>query len=276
MNRRNAPRLLANLLYGLYMGVLGVVLHSWWFIALAAYDIVLTVLRFALELCRTNRPEEIQRFVPRFTGGMLLFLSVTMAGITYLCLLDERGSHHHVIVMITLALYAFTKITLAIVRMVRHRDDRHPAVRCLRNVRLADGAVSIFALQRSMLVSFEGMTPQNIQLMNALTGTAVYLMIAILGINLIGGKRVIMAKSKLVEANEKIAEAVTGGYKKIETGVVEGYEKIEKGVVEGYEKIEKGVVEGYTKLEDKFIDRFLAHEGETVEEARERLKKNVK
>lgn len=254
MNRRKAPRLLVNLLYGLYMGVLGVVLHSWWFIALAAYDIVLTVLRFALELCRKNRPEEIQRFVPRFTGGMLLFLSVTMAGTTYLSLLDERGSRHHVIVMITLALYAFTKITLAIVRMVRHRNDRHPAMRCLRNVRLADGAVSIFALQRSMLVSFEGMTPQNIRLMNALTGTAVYLMIAILGILLIGGKRVTMAKSKFVEANEKIAEAVTGGYKKIETGVVEGY----------------------TKLEDKFIDRFLAHEGETVEEARERLKKSSK
>ena len=33
--------------------------------------------------------------------------------------------------------------------------------------------------------------------------------------------------SKIVEANEKIAEVVVGGYKKIETGVVEGYKKIE-------------------------------------------------
>ena len=32
-----------------------------------------------------------------------------------------------------------------------------------------------------------------------------------------------MAKSKLVQANEKIAEAVVGGYKKIEDGVVEGF-----------------------------------------------------
>ena len=31
-----------------------------------------------------------------------------------------------------------------------------------------------------------------------------------------------MAKSKLVEANEKIAEGVVGGYKKIEEGVVGG------------------------------------------------------
>ena len=31
-----------------------------------------------------------------------------------------------------------------------------------------------------------------------------------------------MAKNKLVKENEKIAEAVVGGYKKIEDGVVEG------------------------------------------------------
>lgn len=34
-----------------------------------------------------------------------------------------------------------------------------------------------------------------------------------------------MAKSKLVEANEKIAENVVGGYKKMEEGVVGGYKK---------------------------------------------------
>ena len=31
--------------------------------------------------------------------------------------------------------------------------------------------------------------------------------------------------SKLVEMNEKIEEAVVGGYKKIEEGVVSGYKK---------------------------------------------------
>ena len=74
-----------------------------------------------------------------------------------------------------------------------------------------------------------------------------------------------MAKSKLVEANEKIAQSVTGGYKKIETGVVDGYKKIEKCAVDGY-----------TKIEDAFIGRFLTHEGENAEEARKRLKEKQK
>ena len=70
-----------------------------------------------------------------------------------------------------------------------------------------------------------------------------------------------MAKSKLVKANEKIAGKVVSGYKTIENGVVDGYKAIENGAV--------GV---YTKIEDKFVDQFLTKDGETVEDAKARLK----
>lgn len=69
-----------------------------------------------------------------------------------------------------------------------------------------------------------------------------------------------MAKSKLVKANEKIAEEVVGGYK-----------KIEHGVVGGYKKLEEGAVGGFNKIADTFVGQFLTKEGETVEEARKRL-----
>lgn len=69
-----------------------------------------------------------------------------------------------------------------------------------------------------------------------------------------------MAKSKLVKANQKIAE-----------NVVEGYKKIEEGVVGGYKKIEEGAVDGFNKIADKFVDNYLTREGESVEEARARL-----
>ena len=71
-----------------------------------------------------------------------------------------------------------------------------------------------------------------------------------------------MAKSKLVEANEKIAE-----------GVTTAFHKMTDAVVGGYKKIEDGVVGGFTKIEDGFIDQFLTKEGESVEEARARLQK---
>ena len=59
-----------------------------------------------------------------------------------------------------------------------------------------------------------------------------------------------MAKSKLVKANEKIAEKVVGTF----------------------EKIEDTVVCGYTKIEDAFVDRYLTKDGETIEQAKQRLK----
>ena len=66
--------------------------------------------------------------------------------------------------------------------------------------------------------------------------------------------------TKLVQANEKIAE-----------GVVSGYKKMEQGIVDGYKKMEKGVVGGFTKMTDKFVEGFLTKDGESVEDAKKRL-----
>ena len=256
-----ALSLCVNLVYAAYTAALGVAGRSWWFVTLAAYYITLSVVRFAALLC-AGRPESgANRIITRFTGVLFLFMAVTLAGTAYLSVLSERGIKHHEIVMITIALYAFVKITLAVVHLAKIKHTDAPALKTLRNISLADAAVSVFSLQRSMLVTFEGMSAADMRLMNMLTGTAVYLTVMMLGINLIGGKRVTMAKSKLAEANQKIAEGVVGGYK-----------KVEQGVVSGYRKIEDGVVGGYGKLEDAFIDRFLTHDGESVEEARARLK----
>ena len=67
--------------------------------------------------------------------------------------------------------------------------------------------------------------------------------------------------SKFTEANKKIEEAVVGGYKKMETAVVDGYKAIEEGVVGGYQKIE-----------NRMVETLFAKDGETVEEAKARLK----
>jgi len=119
-------------------------------------------------------------------------------------------------------------------------------------------------LQRSMLVSFGNMAQKDITLFNILTGSGVCIAVLMLGINLTGGKRVIMARSKIVEANEKIAESVAKGYK-----------AIEKGVVDGYKKVEQGIVSSFSKIEDQFVDRYLARDGETAEEAKKRLQKDL-
>ena len=63
-----------------------------------------------------------------------------------------------------------------------------------------------------------------------------------------------MTKSKIIKANEKIAENVTNGF----------------------QKIQDTVVSRYAKIEDRFIENYLTRDGETIEEAKKRLKKEQK
>ncbi len=242
-----------NFAYAIGNCVMGFRSHSWWFITIGVYYTILAVTRFSvLRIRRVARGNyEIEFFARRITGVLLVVLSFCIIGVNILSAIKDRGTPFHEIVMITIATYTFTKITIAIIGMVKAKHTHSPVIKTLRNISLADAFVSIYTMQRSMLVSFPGMEPAEIQLFNVLTGAAIWIIVLLLGINLIGGKYTEMAKSKIVKATEQIADAVTGGYK----------------------KIEKGVVKGYTKIEDKFVDAYLTKEGETIEEAKARLKK---
>lgn len=242
-----------NFVYAVGNCAVGFLAHSWWFIAVGAYYAVLTTTRFSVVQIRRKAKGnyDTELFARRITGILLAVLSVCIVGVNILAAVKERGTAFHEIIMITIATYTFTKITIAIVGMVKAKHTASPALKTLRNISLADACVSIYTMQRSMLQSFPGLTPAEIQLFNILTGTAVWLIVLFLGINLIGGKKINMAKAKIVNVTEKIAETVTGSYK----------------------KIEKGVTAGYTKIEDKFVEAYLTKDGETVEQAKERLKK---
>lgn len=47
---------------------------------------------------------------------------------------------------------------------------------------------------------------------------------------------------------------------------------IAKQVTHGFEKIQNAFLSRYTKIEDAFVARYLLHEGETIQEAKLRLK----
>lgn len=51
------------------------------------------------------------------------------------------------------------------------------------------------------------------------------------------------------------------------------YKAVEEGVVGAYKAVEKGAVDAYHKVEDVMVDKLFRKEGETVEEAKDRLSK---
>ena len=55
---------------------------------------------------------------------------------------------------------------------------------------------------------------------------------------------------------------------------VSAYKTVEDGVVNAYKTVEKGAVDTYHKVEDAMVDKLFRKDGETVEEAKDRLRKN--
>lgn len=264
IRRTSLLSLVFNLVHALYNAVLGFALGSEWFICAATYYTMLSILRFsAIRFSRHNNKRSAQFFITKFSGVMFLALAAILGASVFLTLTRDTATKYHTIIMISIATYSFAKLTLAIINYLKTRRRNHPLHTALRSISFADAAVSLFSMQKSMLVSFGDMAVQDVLILNSFTGTAVCALVVFLGIYMIGYERRKnkMAKSKFIQANEKIAE-----------GVVGGFDKISSAVTDGYKKIESGAVNAYTKIEDKFIDRYLARENETLEDAKKRLK----
>ena len=178
--------LLFNIAFATYHLVMGLVTRSWWLLTLGLYYLVLSVVRFVV-----LRSKSGERFIAKFTGWMLILLSILLVGTVILSVVRDRGHELHMIVMIALATYAFTKITIATIKFIKVRRSTSATLITLRNISFADAFVSIFALQRSMLVSFEGMTEAEIVIMNATLGSAVCVIVFLLGLNLVRNKKVL-------------------------------------------------------------------------------------
>ena len=181
--------LLFNMVYSAYHIIFGITTHSWWLFTIGIYYTILSIVRFVV-----LRHKGKKHFVIRFTGIMLMVLSLSLIGTVILAFVKERGTEFPLIVMLAIAVYAFTKITLATIKWIKARKSKSVKLITLRNISFADAFVSIFSLQRSMLVSFEGMSEIEIRIMNVATGSAVCIIVFLLGLNLVQQKRRIKRK----------------------------------------------------------------------------------
>ena len=190
--KRSSISLFCNLLYALYNCILAIWYASRWFLCIGAYYVILSVLRFG----NTKARGKNERFVAVFSGCMLLLMVPVLLLTVYLAVRNDIGVKYNEIIMITIALYTFIKVTFSVAGYVSSRKRKNPREIALRSIGFADGAVAIFSLQRSMLVSFGGMSINDIKLFNLLTGIGVCMIVLYSGIKMI--------KIKEIENNGKI------------------------------------------------------------------------
>lgn len=178
--------LAVNTLYALGNFALGIWGQSYWFLTMGAYNVILAIMRFFVLLCNKQNQKGISgSFVQRFTGIMIILLACILGGSVYLSVRFDVARSFHEIIMITIAAYTFTKIIIAVINYVKRNKFSSYIIVSLRGIALCDAAASIYSMQKSMLVSFEGADISEIRLMNILTGIGVVVIVGVLGVLMI-------------------------------------------------------------------------------------------
>ncbi len=158
-------------------GVAGVTSRSIWFGSLAAYYIMIALLRGGLligsrQKVRSDAIKRARNY--RNAGILLLVLNAALSSAIWQMIFDNRGFEYKDWLIYAFAAYAFYKITMAIINAFKARRQDSLTVQGIRNINLVDGAVSILSLQTALLHTF-GEEGVNISLFNTLTGSAVSL-----------------------------------------------------------------------------------------------------
>ena len=187
------PSFIINVAYTVYNGVIGIVNQSSWFITMAVYYSLLGVMRYhavntGRKISRMKDQKLIRKkelAVIKTDGILLLLLNLALSGVVLLTIEKGRAKAYSEIMAISIAAYTFYKTTMAVINMVKVRKMQSPILITIRNIGVADALVSILTLQTTMLASFQNTSNLDVNRMNALTGMAVCILIALLGISMI-------------------------------------------------------------------------------------------
>lgn len=182
--------LIWNTAYAVFQLGLGLYHASVWFYALAAYYILLAVMRFfLLREVRSftpggDRGQELRRY--RFCGYILLLMNLALAVIVFYMVWQNRGFQHHPITAIAMAAYTFTSLTRAIMNVVKYRRYQSPVLSASKAISLAAACVSMLTLETVMLTAFGGQGDGEFrQMITALTGAAVCLLVLVMAVYMI-------------------------------------------------------------------------------------------
>ncbi|MBQ8320294.1 MAG: hypothetical protein IJX81_05380 [Clostridia bacterium] len=183
--------LAVSFLYSAFIGLLAILGRSAWYGALAAYNFIFACMRAILvnqgkkadALLEENARLDGKARACAMNGWFLMILSVTLAVTVILQIAVFGASFRYAGLLIyAFAAYAFFKITMAIVRTVKMKRQEDYIVRALIMSNFAAAAVSILSLQTALLDAFSGGDGINLPLYNGLTGGAVCIFVALLGV----------------------------------------------------------------------------------------------
>ena len=179
-----------NLLY-VAINVLSWYLYqSWWFVCLAIYYVILSVMRFLLVRyvrlndIGTNRYGELKRSLA--CSCIMLLLNLFLSGAVLMVVYQNRGYEYHGVMIYIMAMYTFYTVTHAIINLIKYRKFESPVMSTAKVISMAAALVSTLNLETAMFAEFGAeMSKGNQRLMIILTGAGIGITVIVMAVYMI-------------------------------------------------------------------------------------------
>ena len=159
--------------------------QSWWFVCLAVYYVILSLMRFLLvRYVRVNsigvdRYGELKRALA--CSCIMLLLNFFLSGAVLMVVYQNKGFQYHGIMIYVMALYTFYMATHAVINFVKYRSFESPVMVTAKVISLAAALVSVLNLETAMFAEFGAdMAKKNQQLMIILTGAGISITVIVM------------------------------------------------------------------------------------------------
>lgn len=164
--------------------------RSMWFMVLAGYYVILSVMRFLLAryVRRTgignNKVAELKS--ARLCSCILLTVNFVLSGAVLMILYQNKGFEYHGMLIYVMAAYTFYITTNAIINLCKYRKYNSPVMTVTKIITFSAALVSMLSLETAMFSQFGGdMAPENQRIMIAATGAGVSIIVITMAVYMI-------------------------------------------------------------------------------------------
>ena len=179
-----------NLLYVGFNVLSWYMYRSWWFVCLAVYYVIMSVMRFLLvryvriHEIGTNRRGELKRAL--VCSYIMLLLNFFLSGAVLMVVYQDKGYAYNGILIYVAAMYTFYTAIHAIIDLVQYRRFESPVMAAAKVISMAAALVSMLNLETAMFAEFGGgMAKQDQQLMIMLTGGGIAITVILMAVYMI-------------------------------------------------------------------------------------------
>ncbi len=151
-----------SVIFALFNGVIGIMNSSVWYGTMAAYYILLCVMRSGAvryarsSFSKNDNESDLAREAKtcRRSGVLLIVLALAVGAVVALVTRGEGAKSYPGYMIYVIAAYTFWKVIMSVVNMVKSRKTSSPLLITLRNINHADALVSLLSLENAMLAAF--------------------------------------------------------------------------------------------------------------------------